>query len=288
MIASDNVHFSSGEEHCQIILATNGETPFRPARRPDRAAFGLLTAVSLVIHCALFMAVQGETIKNDVIERVITVDLKIAAPADEAKTGVRKVPQRMINHPSTIKLSSDDTVPSNNQPSALLRNHLTRLAESRPLPASSIVRQAVASATPELDRSVFSAGPESIQGTAIVPKVNSFQHQSDQLVSSGSAQDGHFAYLAQIKSLLDKKKEYPAMARRVGLEGTVLVRFNLGREGILRRAEISGSSGKSLLDQAALRFIKSTGRFPPLPESIKGNGITLEVPIIYKLANADS
>jgi protein TonB len=258
---------------------------------PDRAAIRLFYVLSLVIHCALFIAFQGVKNNNNAFESFITVDLKTPGPVAEAKPGIKQAPQRMTNHLSTIKRSPDYTAPRNNPPMAHLSDRLPRLPGSKPLPTTNLVRQAdvpALSTSTGLDRSVSPSVPESGQGTAVVLKANSFQQQNGPNALSGSEQDEHFAYLALIRSLLEKNKEYPALARRAGIEGTVLVRFSLDRKGMIRQADISGTSGKSLLDQAAMRFVKSAARFPPLPESVKGNGMTLEVPIIYKLDDANS
>jgi protein TonB len=104
-----------------------------------------------------------------------------------------------------------------------------------------------------------------------------------QPATSGNAQAERAGYLAQIRNLIESHKEYPVMARKSGMEGTVHVRFVLDRDGVLKDTDISRSSGKNLLDKAAVRAIASVARFPAIPESLNGSPLIFEVPVIFKL-----
>jgi len=73
------------------------------------------------------------------------------------------------------------------------------------------------------------------------------------------------------------------MARKGRMEGTVRVRFILGRDGGIRRTEVVQSSGRGLLDRATLQTISRIERFPPLPAAIEGNELSIEVPVSYRL-----
>lgn len=90
-------------------------------------------------------------------------------------------------------------------------------------------------------------------------------------------------YLAVVRGMIEKFKEYPVMARRGRMEGTVVVRFVLVRSGVVREAAVIRSSGSGLLDAAALRAVRSAGGFPPVPAEIAGSDITMEVPLIFRL-----
>ncbi len=55
--------------------------------------------------------------------------------------------------------------------------------------------------------------------------------------------------------LQNPKPVYPAVSRRLGEQGRVLVRVLIGADGLPQRAEISKSSGHERLDQAALASV---------------------------------
>jgi protein TonB len=86
-----------------------------------------------------------------------------------------------------------------------------------------------------------------------------------------------------LRSAIERCREYPLMARRQKLEGDVKVACQISREGELREARIVSSSGISILDNAALRTIRSVGRFPPVPLELKGENFNFVAPIGFRL-----
>ncbi len=90
-------------------------------------------------------------------------------------------------------------------------------------------------------------------------------------------------YLSQCRALIEKHKEYPVTARRGRITGTVTVRCILTRDGSLRDSGVARTSGSTLLDNAALRAVRSVGRYPPVPPGIHGNELAVEVPITFRV-----
>ena len=91
----------------------------------------------------------------------------------------------------------------------------------------------------------------------VVPKENmepAHVEPQVQRVSNGVA-EGLFAQ--DVRSRIERKKIYPDTARDLGMSGEVEVLYELDRSGNLIRAEIVSSSGYKLLDQAALKAVKS-------------------------------
>ena len=78
---------------------------------------------------------------------------------------------------------------------------------------------------------------------------------------------------------VEANKEYPYMAVRRGLTGVVSVTATLSADGSLERAYISGSSGESLLDNAALAAVRSSCPFT----HGASRSITLTVPLHFNL-----
>lgn len=73
------------------------------------------------------------------------------------------------------------------------------------------------------------------------------------------------------------------MARRGRMEGTAVVRVVLARSGAVRRDEVARSSRHPLLDNAALRAVRTVGRFPAVPAELDGDELIFEVPITFRL-----
>lgn len=82
--------------------------------------------------------------------------------------------------------------------------------------------------------------------------------------------------------LNNPKPAYPALSRRLGEQGKVLVRVLIGVDGKAEQVEIRRSSGYERLDQSALATVRSWRYVPG-----KRNGIPeamwFEVPIVYVL-----
>ncbi|HLG83388.1 MAG TPA: energy transducer TonB [Bradyrhizobium sp.] len=71
------------------------------------------------------------------------------------------------------------------------------------------------------------------------------------------------AYLARVAGHLKRFIRYPMEAR--GASGTVLVRFELNREGAVIGSEVKKSSGNTILDRAALAILQRASPFPSFP-----------------------
>lgn len=76
--------------------------------------------------------------------------------------------------------------------------------------------------------------------------------------------------------------EYPAAARRMQLEGTVLVRVLVGVDGDPRELSVARTSGASVLDEAALRAIRRW-RFVPARRGDTPIAHWAEVPVQFRL-----
>jgi len=74
---------------------------------------------------------------------------------------------------------------------------------------------------------------------------------------------------------------YPAIARRMGWEGTVRVAFVICCDGTVRNVEIVESSGSAVLDKSALKVIEG---FLPFPGRAREARVV--VPIVYDLRDA--
>lgn len=92
-------------------------------------------------------------------------------------------------------------------------------------------------------------------------------------------------YMQHCRRLIERHKEYPVMARKGRTEGTVIIIGTLARDGSLRQCSIHRSSGSSLLDNAALRAVRSVGQFPAFPSDLPGNDMGFEVPISFRLTS---
>lgn len=94
-------------------------------------------------------------------------------------------------------------------------------------------------------------------------------------------------YLGELSAALTRYAQdtYPRMAQRRNWQGQVKVEFTLLANGDIINVRLIDSSGRSLLDDAALSIFseKLKNRFKPFPEQINRREWTHSVPIEYKL-----
>ncbi len=101
--------------------------------------------------------------------------------------------------------------------------------------------------------------------------------------STASVQDIRASYEAALMAELRKRRFYPKRALRRGREGTVQVGFDILADGRLENIRLVKSSGVKGLDNAALKVLRSIGRFKPLPEALGMRRWSLQVPMEYRL-----
>lgn len=87
-----------------------------------------------------------------------------------------------------------------------------------------------------------------------------------------SASTREYAYAAYLRAWVDRVERvgnlnYPDEARRRRLAGQVVISVAIRRDGTVEAAEVVGTSGQPLLDQAALRIARLAEPYPPLPET---------------------
>ncbi len=80
-------------------------------------------------------------------------------------------------------------------------------------------------------------------------------------VSAGFGRGG-IDWRQLLRQRIERAKRYPALARRLGMEGTVHVEFRIARDGSVEGVKVAKSSGYPVLDEASVQAIK---RAAPLP-----------------------
>jgi protein TonB len=89
------------------------------------------------------------------------------------------------------------------------------------------------------------------------------------------------AYSAQIRQLASTTFEYPLRARRLGLEGRVVVAVRVDRRGRVVEIIVRESSGHEILDEAAIAAARAID-FPAPPEGFDYAQAAIELPYVYR------
>ncbi len=91
------------------------------------------------------------------------------------------------------------------------------------------------------------------------------------------------SYYINLKRKIELVWEYPYLARESGLQGRLLMRFVINRDGSLAEAKVLRSSGFALLDQEALRAVRDAAPFPPLPARMNSDRLVVNATFEYLL-----
>jgi protein TonB len=100
-------------------------------------------------------------------------------------------------------------------------------------------------------------------------------------VSLNSHDPVYMNYFNRIKQAINQNWEYPELAKRYGLQGTLFLEFAVGANGQLEQLRLVRSSGSQLLDDEALRAIKAAAPFAPIPSWIKSIPLPISATMEY-------
>jgi protein TonB len=97
-------------------------------------------------------------------------------------------------------------------------------------------------------------------------------------------QEATRAYLrSRLLATLANHFYYPALARRNGWEGTVLLGLRVEADGQLDKIRLERSSGYAVLDNSALNSLKRIGQLAEARAWLQGHSVDMQLPVIYRL-----
>ena len=85
----------------------------------------------------------------------------------------------------------------------------------------------------------------------------------------GSGPAGFDAILAEIRARIERAKRYPLLARKSGIEGRSLVRFQIAEDGSPDGVSLKSSSGSRILDDEALATIRRAAPYPSYSDPLE-------------------
>ena len=91
------------------------------------------------------------------------------------------------------------------------------------------------------------------------------------------------SYLGHVFQKLESHKRYPRAAERNGLNGQVVLRFTVRRDGEVLNPEVVEISGHESFRNSALRALTRVGQLPPFPSDIRRPELLVDVPITYRI-----
>lgn len=263
-----------------------------PAERHSLLRFSLLSALAHATVLAALLAWTGGRARPSPPVQIITVDIsqverqpqalppKALPPAGTVPERFREpTPALHAPVPAAAPKASDPPVVDSLPPAPAAAPHPNATAPAAEGQTASPESTAAIPTGPAAATAPVSPGsdmPVTSPTSTSLPYLPPARSGADQ----ASLRAG---YMHRCRKLIEHHKEYPVMARRGRLEGTVIIFGTLTRGGSLRHCIIKRSSGSGLLDNAAVRAVQSVGQFPPMPAELHGSELTFELPISFSL-----
>ncbi len=91
------------------------------------------------------------------------------------------------------------------------------------------------------------------------------------------------SYNRWLKIKVESVLKYPELAAISGYQGTLFIRFDIMKNGALGGVEVLKSSGYKILDDEALRAIRASAPFQPLPDDWNKDRYSIRAAVIFYL-----
>lgn len=92
------------------------------------------------------------------------------------------------------------------------------------------------------------------------------------------------SYLLNVKNKIEDVWEYPGQAREQNISGILVIEFSINKDGSLHSVSVLRSSGKKILDRAAVKAIYDAARYNPFPKYWTINRLNIIGTFIYRIS----
>ena len=94
------------------------------------------------------------------------------------------------------------------------------------------------------------------------------------------------SYNRWLKIKVESLLKYPELAAISGIQGTLYIKFDILKDGSLGGLELLKSSGYKILDDEALRAIRASAPFQPLPDDWRMDHYPIRAAVLFYLNEA--
>ncbi len=211
--------------------------------------------ISLLIYTTLVMAIIYISSKSVVLlkpEKTISISLSEFS----STSGDKKI----INKPEVKKTASKPVVKSQIE-KKVLKNTTLKTPQKIPLHSPVV----------SFEESVVTSSNNSNIKAESKEELSKNQNSSEKI--------GGATLLGQIRAMIKNAVSYPSIARKMKIEGVVMVFFILNPDGTVKTAKVKTTSGSDMLDEKAVQTILGlSGRYPAPNKSLE-----LSLPIAFSL-----
>lgn len=183
--------------------------------------------------------------------------------------------------PLTVTLEAEMPPAVKRPPPQIQLNHMQHAANRRPAPALPLHHAPelvpVTVERVELAPAIVAPAPESAAAPAIAARATAALNASGR---ADAIEPPHF----NVAYLNNPRPAYPPLARKLGLEGLVVLRVQVGVAGAPEQVAVARTSGAPVLDEAALKAVQGW-MFVPARRGDTPVAHAVDVPIRFQLKN---
>lgn len=106
------------------------------------------------------------------------------------------------------------------------------------------------------------------------------------VVDINTREDRFFSYLLHLKQKIQGVWVYPAVAAKAGIGGSLSVEFSISKDGELLYVNLLDSSGHTILDESAVRAVKTAAPYFPFPTRLKAKKLRIRANFLYITGNS--
>src|SRR5512143_523510 len=110
--------------------------------------------------------------------------------------------------------------------------------------------------------------------------------QGDDSVTLDTDEFKFISYNRWLKIKVESMLRYPELAAMSGYQGTLYIKFDIMNDGSLSNLELLKSSGYKILDDEALRAIRASAPFQPLPDDWRMERYSIRAAVLFYLNEA--
>ena len=116
------------------------------------------------------------------------------------------------------------------------------------------------------------------------PGTPNFFHEGnpdEAVVDINTREEKYYSYLLHLKKKIEGVWVYPRIAAESGLGGALILEFSIARNGDLLGVNLLDSSGHTILDEYAMKAIRTAAPYFPFPERMKHKRLRIRANFIY-------
>lgn len=222
-----------------------------------------------------FVPAQAQSVMLSTSEETLSVALLIEVPVGPMQQATLAQASAALPEPvAPMPQASDEELVASPEPA---------IAVQRPVSPRTRPGRSSSSATQRQAATHRSAASAALSASAPPPgQAASVSARDD----SRSASIGHAAdWRARVLAYLAWQQGYPASAMAARLEGRLVARVTIDRQGKVLSVQLQRSSGHAVLDQHALRAIQRRSPLPAPPEDLLADlaALHLNIPVEFNL-----